>query len=215
MLNVGIYVILITVAIFVSNYLFKNHMKLSKELERKVGHVGFGTIALSAPFVFSEKWEFIAIVCYLLIWFYLIRKLPIFKGGLYDIVHLSSRPTIGDVLFPVAVLAMWLFMKPTDVIFYVVAVLVMSLADSAASLVGKLYPYGVYKIAKSTKSFSGSFMFFVVTIAIFTLFKDSIGISGGKLVLLAVLTMIAESVSGYGLDNITIPIVLYIGFHLL
>lgn len=215
MLNVGIYVILITIALFVSNQLFKNYIQLSKELERKVGHIGFGTITLSAPFVFSAKWEFIAIVCYLLLWFYLIRKLPLFKGGLYDVVHLSSRPTIGDVLFPVSVLAMWIFMQPSDTIFYVIAVLVMSLADSAASLIGKLYPYGIYKIAKSTKSLSGSFVFFVVTIVVFTFFKDSVGITGSKLVLLAVLTTIAEAVSGYGLDNVTIPIVLYIGFHLL
>lgn len=214
MLNVVIYAILITIAIFVSNQLFKSEIQFSKELERKVGHIGFGTIALSAPFVFSEKWQFIAIVVYLLVWFYLIRKLTIFRGGLYDVVHLSSRPTIGDVLFPVAVLGMWIMLNKTDTFFYIVAVLVMSLADSGASLIGKLYPFGIYKIAKSTKSMSGSFVFFVITIIIFTLFKNQIPLTGSQFVILALAATVAEAVSGYGLDNMTIPIVLYIGFHM-
>lgn len=214
MIIVGIYCLLITVSIFISNELFKKDIQISKEIERKIGHLGFGVIALSAPFVFQAKWEFIAVVGYLLIWFYFIRVLPMFRGGLYDVVHLSSRPTIGDILFPVAVLGMWFMLGENEAIFYIVAILVMSLSDSAASLVGKLYPFGVYKIAKSTKSMSGSFVFFVITIIIFTLFKTVLPFSGTVLVFIAVLATVAEALSGYGLDNITIPIVLYIGFHI-
>lgn len=214
MVSVGIYVVLITIAIFISNQIFKSQIQFSKEIERKIGHIGFGVIALSAPFVFIEKWEFIAVVLYLLLWFFLIRKMSIFRGGLYDAVHLSSRPTIGDVLFPVSVLGLWLIMGPQDVMYYVVSILVMSLSDSAASLVGKLYPFGIYKVAKSTKSISGSFVFFLVTITIFTLFKNDIPLSGTQFVMLAFATTIAEAVSGYGLDNMTIPLVLYIGFHI-
>lgn len=214
MLNVGLYGILITIAIFLSNSFFKSQIQLSKEIERKIGHIGFGTIALTAPFVFSEKWQFIVVVGYLLIWFYLIRKMSIFKGGLYDVVHLSSRPTIGDILFPVAVIGLWLVMNQGDTAYYIVSILVITLADSGASLVGKLYPYGVYKVSKSTKSMSGSFVFFVITIIIFTFFKENIPLTGSQFVLLALATTFAEAVSGYGLDNITIPIVLYIGFHM-
>lgn len=214
MINVVIYGILITIAIFVSNQLFKSPFQLSKEIERKIGHVGFGVIAISAPFVFSAKWQFIVVVMYLLLWFYLIRKLAVFRGGLYDVVHLSSRPTIGDILFPISVIGLWLLISPSDVSYYVVAVLVMSLSDSAASLIGKLYPFGVYKVAKSTKSMSGSFAFLVITIIIFTFFKNDIPLSGSQFVLLALATTVAEALSGYGLDNVTIPCVLYIGFHM-
>ncbi|MGL4662084.1 MAG: hypothetical protein ACRCV7_00155 [Culicoidibacterales bacterium] len=214
MLNVGIYGIFITVAIFISNQIFKSQFQLSKELERKIGHIGFGSIALSAPFVFGEKWQFIAVIIYLLIWFYLIRKLTIFRGGLYDVVHLSSRPTIGDLLFPLSVVGLWLLMSPSDVSYYIVSILVMSLADSGASLIGKLYPYGMYKVAKSTKSLSGSFVFFVITIIIFTFFKESIPLTGSQFVFLAIATTVAEAISGYGLDNMTIPLVLYAGFHM-
>lgn len=214
MINVGVYGILITIAIFVSNEIFKSPFKLSKEIERKIGHVGFGTIAISAPFVFSEKWQFIIVIVYLLFWFYLIRKLSIFRGGLYDVVHLSSRPTIGDVLFPLSVVVLWLLISPNDVSYYIVAILVMSLSDSAASLIGKLYPFGVYKVAKSTKSMSGSFAFLLITIIIFTFFKNDLPLTGTQFVLLALATTVAEALSGYGLDNVTIPIVLYIGFHI-
>lgn len=214
MMNVLLYGILITIAIFVSNQVFKSSFHFSKEIERKIGHIGFGVISISAPFVFSEKWQFIIVVVYLLIWFYLIRKLRIFRGGLYDVVHLSSRPTIGDVLFPLSVIGLWLLISPDDVSYYVVAVLVMSLSDSAASLIGKLYPFGMYKVAKSTKSMSGSFAFLVITIIIFTFFKNDIPLTGSQFVLLAIATTIAEALSGYGLDNVTIPCVLYIGFHM-
>lgn len=214
MLSVGMYGIFITVAIFISNQIFKSQFQLSKELERKIGHIGFGSIALSAPFVFEEKWQFIAVIIYLLIWFYLIRKLTIFRGGLYDVVHLSSRPTIGDLLFPLSVVGLWLLMSSNDVPYYIVSILVMSLADSGASLVGKLYPYGMYKVAKSTKSLSGSFVFFIITIIIFTFFKESIPLTGSQFVFLALATTVAEAISGYGLDNMTIPLVLYAGFHM-
>lgn len=215
MIRVILYALFITVAIFISNMFFKSQIQLSKEIERKIGHIGFGVIALSAPFVFIHKWQFIVVIAYLLIWFYLIRKLPLFRGGLYDVVHLTSRPTIGDLLFPISVVGLWLLMSPNDVSYYIVSVLVMSLADSGASLIGKLYPYGVYKVAKSTKSMSGSFVFFIITIVIFTFFKSDIPLTGSQFVLLAIATTIAEAVSGYGLDNMTIPLVLYIGFHMI
>lgn len=205
------YVALIILAIFISDFVFKSNINLSKELERKVGHIGFGVIAMSAPFMMDAKWEFIVITLYLSMWFVVIRIHPYFKGGLYDVIHLKSRKTSGDILFVIAVLIMWIFIQNS--VLYLVLVGVITLADSTASLVGRLFPIQKYKIAGSTKSIGGSLSFLIVTLAIFLVSHQFLPYSVTRFLLAALAATFAEAASGYGLDNITIPVAIFIFLH--
>jgi dolichol kinase len=89
----------------------------------------------------------------------------------------------------------------------------MALADPAAAIVGKNYPFGSYQFRKQKKTISGSLTFFIVAVLICLPF---ISLNFWWLILMIALsTTIVEGLSKNGFDNFSIPLTVAINLIVL
>jgi phytol kinase len=115
------------------------------EWTRKLVHVLMGLLSLSLPYVFHSPWP-VVLLCAAFAFVLGITMLL----GLLSSVHGVERASGGVVLYPVAVaLLFWLTAKSPG--FYVVCILVMTVCDAAAVLVGSEYGRHIFHIHGSVK----------------------------------------------------------------
>ncbi len=127
----------------------------------------------------------------------------------------SDEKSLGDILFPAAVLLM-AWVTRIDRLSFILPVLIMSLADCSAAFVGKAI--GTTNLAgysEDKKSAEGSLAFFAVSFAASTLacaVWSNIGINKILLIsfIIALCCTMAEMFSSRGTDNLIIPIIAYL-----
>ena len=181
----------------------KNTRLQMNELARKVIHVSSSTIPLIYWFWLDREWMLKGLI-FIALGFLTAEYLrfhwsagrtmffKIFGAALRH--HESVRLTGATYVFTSAVLAVFLFPKPVAV----ASLLVLSLADTAAALVG--IPLGKHRFLK--KSLEGSLAFFVVTnLILWWYFPDLLW-----MLLIAGVVTLAEAYP-FGLDdNFVIPL---------
>ncbi|MFN8522456.1 MAG: hypothetical protein U0821_05045 [Chloroflexota bacterium] len=183
----------------------------SAELSRKIAHIGLGLLTVSFPWLFDETWPVLvttgAIVVYLVtLRFSLTLKAHV--GGVLDAV---ARRSLGEIYFPVAVGTLWL-LTGGDPLLYCIPLLVLTLADSAAALVGSAYGHWKYVTPEgSRKSAEGSVAFFMVAffaIHVPLLLFSTAGRAETLLIalILGLLVTLFEAIAWEGLDNLFIPL---------
>ena len=167
-------------------------LSLKDEYARKTVHVLGGlTTTLLVLFLSLSQIAFLGgFYCLLLLF---IRQFWHLKS-LYQV----NRRSFGEIFFPAGVCATALLASNKE--FFVYAILIMGIADTAASLVGN---YKAIKLKRfiNSKSLQGSLAFALITILIlgvsdFSTFQIS---------LIAVTLTAVEFVSPIGSDNITVP----------
>lgn len=122
-----------------------------------------------------------------------------------------GRISYGDLLLPVSIILVAL-LNPTYSQF-VVIMAHAGLADALAAVVGKHVRSPKYKQFGQTKTLAGSATFFVISVAIFSvylavgpgLYASSVFAIG----LASVVVTLTEAAGLYGADNLTIPLVTY------
>lgn len=128
-----------------------------------------------------------------------------------------DRKTWGEFFFPIGVISLALLAPP--IWLFVIAVLLLGLADGAAAIIGKRLKSHTYKIFGHKKSVAGTLAFFtvavVVVLAVLVAIPESVPTSQFLLAVIGVplLTALTENVSPYGSDNLTIPLVVYFSFQ--
>ena len=110
----------------------------------------------------------------------------------------------GLIYFPITLLVLTLsyykgIMRECDVLL---GVLAMGYGDGLAALIGSKIGKHKYSIFGATKSYEGSIVMFLTTLIIALLLGYSLFIA----IILATISMILESVTPLGLDNLTVPI---------
>jgi dolichol kinase len=180
--------------------------------QRKFIHISVGSFIAFWPWLIS--WRAISLIGVAMLAIVLINhrvKLINFHSNL-------NRHTYGDVFFALAVIISPLLTQQK--VFFAVAMLIMSIGDSLANIVGQKYgKQWRYKVFNHTKTVIGSMTLWVValcTLGVGLLFAyDVISFPAYAIIILAlppVLVVVENTV--LGLDNLLIPLTVLLALSL-
>jgi len=181
------------------------------ELVRKLLHVAMGLVTLTFPWLFDSPWPVVSLAVMAAGGMLAVRRFAALRSGVGSVVHGVERESGGEIYFPLAVAAVF-YLSRGDPVLYTIPVLLLTLADALAALIG--VRYGQLKFATfegARKSLEGAVAFFLtaflcthVTLLLATevgrVETLLIGIETGFLV------MLVELVAWKGLDNLFIPL---------
>ncbi len=180
------------------------------ELVRKLMHVGMGLVVLSFPWLFDALWPAMLLATVATTLLLATKFVPALRNGIGTVLNGVNRISLGEVYFPIAVgLTLWL--SDRDKILYCVPMLIMTLADTTAALIGLGYGRVRYVTSEGLKSAEGSIAFFAIaflSVHVPLLLYTDIGRTQTLLiaVIIGTLSMLLEAVAWRGLDNLLIPI---------
>ena len=175
------------------------------ESTRKLVHVLVGLTASAFPWVFLATWP-VALLCAgfagLLEWGRRERRLLS--------VHGVARPSLGAAYYPAAVALVFLVAHESPWI-YLPSILVMTVSDTAAALVGRAFGRHVHRVGAGTKSLEGSAAFFVSALpCVYVPLRLTAPFTGPECALAALgtaaLATVLEAVSSDGSDNLSVPV---------
>ncbi len=202
---------LIVAAIFLSivgiGELLRGLGACSQEATRKFVHLTGGIVSLCFAYVFKSHWTIMGL-CIAFVSLMAVTK----KLGMLKSVHGIKRRSAGDLLHPIAIYLTFCitsyYEKPD---FYLISVMVLSVSDALAAIIGVTYGFKVYSVEEERKSIEGSFVFLLSTFLIVhlgLLLLTSVGRMESVLaaLLISVLVTCFEAISLGGADNIIIPI---------
>ena len=180
------------------------------ELIRKLLHIGMGLVTLSFPWLFQVNWPIILLAVGAVVVLLLVKWRGTDQSGIRNVVYGVARDSLGEIYFPIAIVILFVLSKDDPVLF-AIPVLILTLADAVAALIGVRYGQIHYSTADGVKSTEGSIAFFIVTFMsahIPLLLLTSTGRVETLLIalILGVLVMLLEALAWRGLDNLFIPL---------
>jgi len=142
---------------------------------------------------------------------------------LFRSIEEVERKTLGSVLFPISVTILFISSKENaNNLYYILPVLILSLSDPIASIIGIKYNKTseiVFLKHKFNKTYIGSFAFFLsaLVISIVVLSFYSFAITHIILIsaIIAFVATIVELLSSKGFDNLTVPLFVLLILYLL
>lgn len=205
----GIVVSYIYIAIII--VLAKFFEKLGKEASRKFIHIMLGNWWIIAMYFFNNVWAAAFVPATFVIINYLSYKKDIIKVMERDE---ESKDGLGTVyyalsLFILSIITFGLLKRPD---LGLIPILVMAYGDGLAAVIGKNIKSKKYNIGKTQKSIAGSLTMFIVSIIAVSIYLIYIG-SGLWLIKAAIISVvitIIEAISVKGMDNITVPMGMFI-----
>lgn len=198
--------------LYVLLHFVKNKYNVSAELSRKMVHIGLGLTTLSFPWIFVDTWP-VWVMCGVSIVTLLGLRHKKFRNNLGQALHSIERTSYGEICFPISVAILFELSHLTPV-FYIIPLLVLTLADAFAAIVGVRYGKSHYNAAEGIKSIEGSLFFFITAFLCvqipLLLLSD---FENGHIILvalfIALLITLCEAASWQGLDNLFIPLGAY------
>lgn len=180
------------------------------EFSRKFIHITVGSFVAFWPFFLD--WNEIKLLSIAFIVVVLVSK----RLKVFQAIHSVQRPTHGELLFAAAVGATALITQNEWI--YMAAVLQMSLADGLAAVIGTRFGnHTRYMVFGHVKSVYGTATFFIVSMAILTVFSVYSGIELSLPMIsgLALIASLAENVSVEGVDNLVVPVLIAVALQLI
>ncbi len=179
------------------------------ELSRKLLHIGNGLLALSFPWLFETAWPVLVVVGVGTLVLCATRMSGTLRRCLGGALNGIDRESYGDLWFLLAI-GLVFVLSDGRTLLYVVPILVLTLADAAAALVGVAFGRLRYSTFGGAKSLEGSATFLGVA---FLCAGMSLRVSGDHgyreafaiAVALAFATTILEALASKGLDNFLVP----------
>lgn len=184
---------------------------LETELRRKAFHISVGLASLTFPLFLTRPWMVIVALSFAVGWMCCVRKVPAMTRHFGRVLHDTDRISHGELYFAVSIATLLLASNGVSIL-YVVPVLVLTIADALAAMVGRLCPILPLGGLARGKTASGSIAFlvaaFLVTWAVLNaLSDDSVILNLAVAFAVAAGTCIAEAISSRGFDNLSVPIV--------
>lgn len=184
---------------------FTRQGKLQPESARKMVHMSGGFGSLLFPF-FITNWITVLALALLFV-------LTIFTGerkGILTSLSNVGRKSIGAVLFPLAILFLFIIADGRSWL-YVSSLLVLTLADTGAALVGTHYGKIHFNTGHGEKSLEGSITFWLIgflavhlpLLLLSDIPRETTVLIG---ILMATLLSGVEAISVGGTDNIFVPV---------
>lgn len=180
------------------------------ELCRKALHVAMGLVTLSFPWIFERVWP-VWLMAGVAAGGLALLRLPLARATpLGRVLHGVKRDSWGEICFPLSVALLFTLMEQ-DAVRYVVPLLVLTLADAMAALVGLRYGTVGLRVGNSQKSVEGWVAFFVVAffaVHVPLLMGTPIGRAESLLIALTIALLVSEFelISSRGLDNLFVPL---------
>jgi phytol kinase len=174
------------------------------ELARKSVHFLSGGMALSFPYLIKSHWT---VLCLAMVFFAIVIITK--KAKILRAVHDVGRRSHGALYFPIAVYVIFLLGHERPVLYFI-PILVMTLSDTLAALLGGRYGSIKYEVEGTVKSLEGSAVFFLVTflcVHLSLLLMTSIDKLSAVVIALVIATLVTgfEAISVGGSDNIVVP----------
>lgn len=186
------------------------------EGRRKAVHLTMGLAVLAFPWLFDSVVP-VAVLCVLSLavlgWIRHRESRADFRG--VAVLHGVGRASLGDVLFPLAVVVVfWLSLRHEGGVarvMYLVPILILTVADAAGALVGTRYGVKTFASLSGWKSVEGCLTFFLCAFLgahIPILLMTDTGRAESLLIacILALVVMMFEAISTRGLDNLIVPL---------
>lgn len=188
---------------------YRRRYGLHPELARKGVHVLMGLACLPLPWLPLDAGLVTACALLLGLTLLTLRLLPGLRCTYGAPLYAIGRPSIGELCFPIGV-ALVYRLAQGDPLFFCLPLLLLSLADPAAALVGTFYGRRQYRIVGGTKSLEGSFTFFGVALicgaSALLLAGMSLAAAIAVAFVLSLVTTLIENFSWRGLDNLLVPL---------
>src|SRR6266542_4058748 len=108
------------------------------ELARKLIHISLGLITLSFPWLFDSVWPVVVVCLAIIAWLVGLRSSTMLRSHLGGAIHSVARRSLGEIYFPLSVVLLFV-LSQGDPLLYCVPILILTLADTAAALVGAQY----------------------------------------------------------------------------
>jgi len=184
----------------------KIRTKLQKypEISRKSVHILSGLVALTFPYTIKSHLTIFLLLSFFGTVLFITKKYKLLPS-LYDV----KRKSFGDLYYPIAIYIIYYLASETPVIYFT-SILVMTISDATASLLGQRYGTIKYKIAGNTKTLEGSICFLFsafLCVLLPLILMSSIGNPEAVIIsaIIAIILTGLESISLTGSDNILIP----------
>lgn len=187
--------------------------RLEAEWRRKLFHVGAGLIAVSLPWLLPARWCALVLVAATIAVLLVVRLVARLRSTLGSALHDIGRRSYGEFYFGVAVLALFLF-APHGGIRYEIPVLILTLADPMAALVGMAYGRHHLGGWSGSKTVEGSLACMTIAWVVTALGLAAGG--HGPFPTLVIATVVAaagtaaEALGSAGSDNLLIPLATYL-----
>ena len=183
---------------------------LHPELVRKLAHVGTGTISLTLPWIFDRSWPVVVVSSLAILLLIGSRSVPALQRHVGGVVDGVSRVSLGECYFPAAVAGLFALAHDQPLL-YAIPLLLLTVGDAAAAMVGVQYGRWHFQSPDGTKSAEGSVACFTASflaVHVPLLLLGDVGRLETLLIALSValLVMLLEAVAWGGLDNLFIPL---------
>ncbi len=214
--------IIFVVLILILSELIRKLGKFSTEFTRKLVHIGVSHWWLIAMFLINDLvYAIIPPILFIILNYYSYKK---------DLIKSMERgqdkSDLGTVYFPVSLLVLILLTWNGGLLgadlkhLGALGILVMGYGDGFAALIGEKFGRLKFKIFSTVKSIEGSIAMFVFSFAVSTVI---LGIFAGFDFntirigfALAIVATLIEAYTPYGLDNLTVPILItLVAYYLL
>ena len=192
------------------------------ELSRKLFHAGGGLVALTFPLLFADAWPVLALAALTVAGLHALKRVRMLRDGPGAVLYGVGRASVsrGELYFPLGVALLFLLARG-DALSYAVPLLILTLADPVAALVGVGYGRVRYPTVdgRGHKSVEGSLAFAVVALLGAQTLLMCAGAAGLASLLLAagvaLAATLAEALAWRGLDNLSVPLAAYLALKLL
>lgn len=183
---------------------------LQPEVLRKGLHISMGLTTLTFPWLFQTPWPVVIVAGAATLGFIAFRtRIALFRR-LADAMKRIKRVSVGEYCF-IAGTCIVFVLAGDDPLLYCIPMLLLTLADSAAALVGTAWGRHRYLTMGEYKTIEGSIAFFLVAFACiavplawFTPASNPTSVAVAALIAFAVTVL--EAAAGGGFDNLLIPL---------
>src|SRR5579859_3286357 len=108
---------------------------LSPEAARKLFHTCGGLTTLAVPWVFTSVWPVLALAAIIIPALLALKHVNRLRGDLGQVLYSIERDSLGEVYLPLSVTLLWVLCRG-NALLYSIPVLILSLADPVAALIG-------------------------------------------------------------------------------
>ena len=204
---IGIYIVFI----FLISKLFKNFYPNNQELLRKIIHIGMGPLIPLAKLLEIEQnaaQYFAGGMSILIVINYIYKLFPIIED--------VDRKSFGTFFYCFSLLILISLFWEQDPLALTAGFFIMTLGDGLAGLIGKNFKSRSWKIFNQKKSILGTTTMFLISLFVLSTLGYTNNINFNYYYFgIALLATLLEQISIIGIDNLSVPIITSIIFHLL
>ena len=200
------------ISIFLISIVFKKYNENSREIFRKVIHIGIGPLIPIAQFLKIDQNSaliFTGLVAFMVLINYVYRLFPTIED--------VERKSYGTLFYCLSLFILIFLFWEEDPYALVTGFFVMTFGDGLAGLIGKSFKSKSWLFLKQKKSLVGTITMFlsslIVVCSVGYVQQDSFNLNFFSIALIAT---VLEQFSIFGIDNLIVPIssALYFNFSI-